>query len=78
MGEKYEVPPLSAGEFWNEVLSCGREDGSGMGKRGGRPDTVACALCIPPLVLVDEDRRLRLEALRLIGNSEWPPFSCPE
>ena len=35
MGEKYEVPPLSAGEIWNEVLSGGNEEGSGMGKRGG-------------------------------------------
>jgi hypothetical protein len=36
MGEKYEVPPLSAGEFWNDVFSGGNEDGSGIGKREGR------------------------------------------
>lgn len=71
MGEKYDVPALSDGEFWNEVLSGGKEEGSGIGKRAGLVEVEGCVECMPPLVLVvEEDRRLRLDALRLIENSE--------
>jgi hypothetical protein len=75
----YDVPPLSAGEFWNEVFRGGRFEGSGIGNRGGGlPGIEGCMVVIPPLVVVvDDDRRLKLEAFLLIVNSEWFPLSMP-
>ena len=72
-GEKYELAFFSVGDMlppdpencvWTERL------GSGTGKRGGRPPVERGGPELPLPPVADRVRRLVLEALRLIGNSE--------
>ncbi len=75
MGEKYELPIRSLGDSVISLPSCvlsgGNDPSSGIGNRGGGLPIDASVVLDPILPPVaDRDRRLVLDAFRLIVNSE--------